>query len=559
LWQTRWLGKFQGRQTSGGEADVNNRDKHRGGNAGLRRPKRATVNGVPALGRCAAAAIAATLMVGLARAPARAQSPQPAGSNSSVGVRVAVGQSKDVSTDRSFTDIIVSDPSVAAVRPLTNQSFAILAQKKIGTTRITAFDKDRQPVQSFDVRVVPVKISDVENVYDLSGLARAISGVGGGGIRVSEINSHILLSGSAPDAVTLDRVVNIARQFDPHLIDAVTVSQQQQVELDVRFIEVDRSASREIGVQWNYFGNSALTNIGSMQPAEELPITQPNGTFQQAAAAGTGIGGRSVQPSNIQGLPLSPVVAAGVLSGAAPFGFLVGQLSNRLQIEVNALEQRGLARMLAEPNLVSLSGQTASFNVGGQIPVQTASATGTPSFSYMRYGVGLAFTPTVLQRGVINLVIKPDVSQLDWANAVNGQPALTDRSASTTLELRNGQSFMLGGLLQNSTSPSQQELPWLGQIPVLGALFRSSSYLKHETDLVILVTPHLVRPLPPTVQLHTPLDHNLPANDPDFFLMGKAEVNPRLAWRAAGAVDRPYVGEILDLPEDGGAYVSAKD
>ena len=253
------------------------------------------------------------------------------------------------------------------------------------------------------------------------------------------------------------------------------------------------------------------------------------------------------------------MVAGGVLSGAAPFGFLIGQLSNKLQIEVNALESKGAARLLAEPNLVTLSGETASFLAGGQFPIPEVGATGTPSFGFQPYGVGLSFTPTVLRNGVINLIVKPEVSEIDHANAVTVAgttvPALTTRKASTTLELRDGQSFMLGGLLQSDGTNNINQLPWLGDMPVLGALFRSTDYQKNETDLVILVTPHIVRPLTPTDPVHTPLDSSLPPNDVDLFLMGDTEVSPELARLAFGALNRPYVGHILDLPRNGGVYV----
>jgi pilus assembly protein CpaC len=136
---------------------------------------------------------------------------------------------------------------------------------------------------------------------------------------------------------------------------------------------------------------------------------------------------------------------------------------------------------------------------------------------------------------------------------------LITRKASTTLELRDGQSFMLGGLLQNQTTTAQDQLPWLGDVPVLGALFRSAQYQKNETDLVILVTPHIVHPMRPNEVAHTPLDNTLPGSDIDFFLNGQAEVSPALVRLAAGALNRPYVGHILDLPKNGANYVSAKN
>jgi len=160
-------------------------------------------------------------------------------------------------------------------------------------------------------------------------------------------------------------------------------------------------------------------------------------------------------------------------------------------------------------------------------------------------------------------VIKPEVSEIDTSHTVTvagtSVPGLITRKASTTLELRDGQSFMLGGLLQNAGTNDVDQLPWLGDVPVLGALFRSTEYQKNETDLVILVTPHIIKPLAPTDPIHTPLDGTLPPNDIDLFLMGKTEVSPALARLAVGALSRPYVGHILDLPRNGDVYVSAKD
>jgi pilus assembly protein CpaC len=467
-------------------------------------------------------------------------------------VKVLVGKSEDIHTDESLADISVGDPTVADVNPLTDHALSILG-KKIGTTRVTVYGEGKKVVGIFDVEVA----------YDVSRLNAEIARFAGHGIHATSINGRILLSGTAPDAVTLDKAVTFARQFVPDVINTVQVLQAQQIMLEVRFIEASRQASRELGVQWNVFGNSALANIGAQLPAQQLPITQPNGSFQQPALAGSGIGGPSLQSGTTTGTPLSPIVAAGVLSGAAPYGFLVAQLSNSLQMEINALEQKGLARSLAEPNLVALSGDTASFLAGGQFPVPQANGLGTIAFAYQPYGVGLSFTPTVLKNGMINLVIKPEVSEIDTTHTVTvagtSVPGLITRKASTTLELRDGQSFMLGGLLQNQSTTAQDQLPWIGDVPVLGALFRSSSYQKNETDLVIVVTPHIVRPLPPSMPIHTPLDASLPANDIDFFLNGQPEVSPAQARLAVGAVTLPYVGHILDLPKTGGNYVSARD
>ncbi len=468
-------------------------------------------------------------------------------------LNVIMGKSLDVRTDRAYADITVGNSDVADASPLTDHSISILG-KKIGTTRVSVYDQDKRPVGIYDVEVS----------YDVTRLSVEVARLSHGSIRVSSVDGRIMLSGTSPDAVTLDKAVMMAKQFAPDVINTVEVTQAQQVMLEVRFIEASRQASRELGVQWNAFGHSVLANVGNQVPASQLPVTWPNGSFQQSALSGSGVGGLNVLPNQAT---ISPVVAAGVLSGSTPFGFLIGQLvggSNPLDIELNALEQRGLIRELAQPNLTALSGDTASFLAGGEYPIPVPQGTfGSIAIEYKKYGVGLAFTPTVLNSGQINLVIKPNVSQIDPSHSVTiagvSIPALTVREASTTVELRDGQSFMLGGLLQNISQTNQDQLPWLGDVPVLGALFRSAAYQKNETDLVIVVTPHVVHPLRPSDPVHTPLDSSLPGNDVDFFLMGNAEVSPALARLALGAINRPYVGHILDLPKKGGFYVSVKD
>jgi pilus assembly protein CpaC len=263
-------------------------------------------------------------------------------------------------------------------------------------------------------------------------------------------------------------------------------------------------------------------------------------------------------------------MAAGVLSGAPPFGFLLGRMisgNTTIDVLINALEARGLVRTLAEPNLTALSGDTASFLAGGEfpIPVAQSSTSNTITIEWKKYGVGLAFTPTVLSGSLINLKIEPEVSQLDLSKAVTigaglpPVPALVVRRASTTLELRDGQSFVIGGLLLNSAKSDMEQVPWLGSVPVLGQLFASRSYQKEETDLAIIVTPRLVRPARPGDVIKTPLDGSLPANDADFFLMGKNEVSPAAVLWEAGIPPREFTGHVLDLPKGGLNVVSAKN
>jgi pilus assembly protein CpaC len=455
------------------------------------------------------------------------------GSNRAATVNVSIGKSADVRTDLSFTDVSVGDPEIADVNVLTDRSLSILGRKS-GTTRVVAYGDGKKLIGMFDVEVS----------YDISMLSSEITRrFSHAGIRVSTANGKILLTGTAPDAVTLDQAVSVAKQFGPDVINSVSVDSPQQVMLEVRFVEASRQASRELGVQWNVFGNSGVANIGSRRPANTLPLSAP-------APGKIGVG----------------EVAAGVLSGGAPFGVAMARMiagGITTDAFINALEQQGLARSLAEPNLTALSGDTASFLAGGEYPIPVAGSLGSVTIEYKRYGVGLAFTPTVLKGGLINLKIVPEVSQFDATHNVgvgNGisVPALIVRRADTTVELRDGQSFVIGGLLQNTNTTAQDQLPWLGDVPILGALFSSRSYQKNETDLAIIVTPRLVRPTRPGDVVRTPLDKTLPGNDVDFFLMGKAEISREATRLAAGAI-HPMIGHVLDLPKKGGVIVSVKN
>jgi len=476
-----------------------------------------------------AIALAAAMLGMVGDAYAQSRMIQMSGNDRTVMVTVPIGKSEDVRTDNSFVDIGVGDPEVADVNPLTDHTLSILG-KKIGTTRISVYAEGKKLIGIFDVEVS----------YDITRLTNELRRrFPGSLIKASSVNGRIMLSGEVADAASLDKAVTIARQFGPEIINTVSVMSPQQVMLEVRFIEISRTASRELGVQWNRFGSNSITNIGSLQPTSKLPIINPT--------SGS--------------LPVGEV-AAGVLSGTSPFGFMVARiLGNGVTTDVliNALEEKGLARSLAEPNLVALSGDTASFLAGGEYPIPVAGSFGNVTVDYKKYGVGLAFTPTVLGRGLINMKIEPEVSQIDTTHTVavsNGVsvPALIVRRASTTVELRDGQSFVIGGLLQADNKNAIDQLPWLGSVPVLGVLFSSKSYQKNETDLAIIVTPHLVRPARPGDEVKVPTDDTLPPNDVDFFLLGKTEVTREQARRLtpvtarfANAGDQPFTGHMLDV------------
>lgn len=425
-------------------------------------------------------------------------------------ITVAVGKSEDVRTDAPFMEVVVGDPSIADVNPLTDHSISILG-KKIGTTRVSIYAEGKKLAGIFDIEVS----------YDIDKLSAELSRqFPRTHIKVSSVNGRILLSGTAPDAVTLDRAVTIAKQFGPGVINSVGVTQPQQVLLEVRFVEAQRSANRELGVNWTAISNTVTAHIGT----------------------------------------------AGLLSSSAPFGTILATLLDngvKADVLIKALEDRGVARRLAEPNLVALSGDTASFLAGGEFPFPVAGALNAVTIEFKKFGVGLAFTPTVLSGGLINLKVEPEVSQIDPTNTISVGgvqiPSLIVRRASTTVELRDGQSFAIAGLLQANSATNQKQLPWIADIPILGTLFRSAEFQKNETELAIIVTPHIVRPARPVDMVKTPLDGTFSPNDADFFLLGKGEVSRAEVSRRnpANPEHNPAVPEpleqgfILDLPQRG--------
>jgi pilus assembly protein CpaC len=486
----------------------------------------------------AAAVLGGLLSPALADAPGRGRLLHIGGERKVEGIRVVIGKSETLRMETTFADLVVGNPEVADVVPLTDHSLYVLG-KKAGGTNIMIYDGQRQVVG----------VVEVEVTYDVPRLAAELRrGLPTAKLAVSSVNGRIMLSGTVPDSVALDRALTIARQFGPDVVSTLALSTPQQVMLEVRFVEASRNASRELGIRWDVLGGSSATRIGN-PPAPEPGLA--------LGCAAVPCANRTINP-----------VAAGVAllpSGGTPFGAVIANLLNsggvRIDSLITALEEKGLARRLAEPNLVALSGDTASFLAGGEFPFPVQSTQNVTTIVFKRFGVGLAFTPTVLANGLINLKIEPEVSQLDPTRSVRAGgvevPSLIVRRASTTIELRDGQSFAIAGLLQSVSSTTAQQLPWLGDVPVLGALFRSSAYQKNETDLVIIVTPRLVRPLGPGEVARTPFDTSRPANDVDLFLLGKVEVTPEMIrYVESGGPTPALTGHIIDLP--GGAHAQGK-
>jgi pilus assembly protein CpaC len=463
-------------------------------------------------------------------------------------ITVTIYKSRTVPFEKPFTKAIVGSNEIVDVLPISDRTL-YLQGKKLGTTNVTVFDADGRLISILDVEVA-IDIGEIQQKIQRS--------IGVDAVRVSATGNQVTLTGMLPDTVVADRALSVAKGLaGDAVVNAMQIAPSQQVLLEVRFLEVARTAGRDLGVNLFLANSSGTRGFNTGAPGIANPITQ--------ASPGSG------------GVPIFTTAGTLLNTTTGPFAtILANVISNghgSLDALVTALEQKGLIRRLAEPNLIALSGDTARFLAGGEFPVPVPSTTSsgapTVTIDYKKFGVELSFVPTVLSRGIINLRIEPTVSEPDFTNTVQISgtvvPSLTVRTTRTTVELRDGQSFAIAGLLQTKNTRAISQVPWIGSVPVLGALFRSSDYQQQETDLVVIVTPHLVAPAVPGQRLASPLDQRLPSNDVDFFLNGQPDVRKRYTDFVTSGADLvgPY-GHIIapdgpPPPAAGGAIVKAKD
>jgi pilus assembly protein CpaC len=490
-------------------------------------------------------------------------------------ITVTLNKSKTLTFKQAFSTAVIGSPEIADLLPMTDRTLYVQG-KKVGTTNISVFDKDKRLVAVLDLEVA----LDTASLH-----GRIAASTGSGGINVSSANGEVVLSGEASDAVAAARAVDVAKGLarDPSgketpIVNAMQVAPSQQVMLKVRFLEVDRTAQRDLGVNWfggnkngiGFSGLGAISNSASSNASVTGSQTLTSGAgvqpFSTSSNAGAGQTSGLSTTTNTISSAIGGALGSGVFPGAGsltqPFGALLAQVINThgVQIDslISALEEKDLVKTLADPNLISQSGQRAQFFAGTEIPIPTvqpgsvAGTTPTVTTTYYPCGVTLGFEPTVLNTGLINLHLTPQVCQVAQTTTpviVNGTtiPELTTRSADTDVELRDRQSFAIAGLLQAQDLNQLSQLPWIGNVPVLGALFRSTNYQKLETDLVVIVTVHLVRPVPPGKHLATPFDTTLPSNDVDLFLMGDTERKKKYTEfvTSGGGLQGPY-GHILE-------------
>ena len=417
-------------------------------------------------------------------------------------INLPVSQAVTVNISDAVGKIVAADPNIADAQPITEKSLYLVG-KSIGTTTVNLFSSSG----------APVGLIAVEVGADTADMSRSIrSAVPNSRVRVSTVNGRVQLSGTVPDATAMQKVLDIAAQYgSPAIINTMTFVGGQQVNLEVRILEAQRDAGRQLGIDWSGGNGTSMISING----------GPNNPAQSAASFSSFI--------------------TSVISG----GFSVSAT-------INALEAKSLVRTLADPNLTTLSGVSASFLAGGQVPIRVPDSNGNATLTYKDFGVRLVFTPVVLDGDRIQIHLTPEVSGIGSYTSA-GDPVFNTRNLDATVELRDGQSFSVAGLLQNDTNLSQNQLPWLGDVPVLGSLFKSSSYQKHDTELVVIVTPRLVQPGIPVQRISTPLDQTQPANDPEFFALGQMEVTPKMlkSIQQGAGVTGPH-GYIIDLgPENG--------
>lgn len=433
---------------------------------------------------------------------ATAQTPQSATITANAGldgaseVQLALNKSRIITAKRPFSELSVGSSAIADVVALSSTQFYILG-KAVGSTNVIVSDKAGSVIEVFDVSVG----------HDVEGLKRKIYEISPNDqIEVRPANDSIVLSGSVGDAAKASSIAALAERYAPGKVNnMIGVTGSQQVMLEVRFAEVQRSALKDIGTQLelkdldaNEFGAVTLDDIN----------------------------------------PLNFITGSVSLVEAGDFS---------LKVAFDALEQKGLVRTLAEPNMVALSGDTAKFLAGGEFPIPVAQShtdgtTGTfITVEFKEFGVGLSFTPTVTGKDSINLELSAEVSSIDPSVSITqgliSIPGLKVRRTNTTVELRDGQSFAIAGLIQDDLTNQIRAIPGLGSLPILGALARSEQFERRQTELVVLITTRLVKPVSRS-QLGSPTDYILPPSEYDFFLLGKPEgVKPS---GRTGGIDGSY-------------------
>jgi pilus assembly protein CpaC len=482
------------------------------------------------LASMAAIIAVATPMTAFA-APALVRSPATADSVQ----LIATGKSSKVDLPSPISDVIVGDPTIADVQVRSPRQIWIFG-KNPGDTSVSATDASGRVIWSKTIRVAP-NVDSIEEVFKMA--------MPDADVRITPMASGYLLTGSVGSADDIATAQQLAEFYvnkvalnnsiggEVKVFNMLKTGTPYQVNLQVRIAEVSRSLAKEIssnlttrnstnGFTWGV-GRGAQSNIAVN--SANFPIVDACSNFGLAEDCGLL-------------LPFNPSTGQFVTS-SNKFSFPPSNGNNILNIAgtlfgldvaaaFDLAERAGLSTTLAQPNLTTISGETAEFLAGGQFPIPSAAGLGATSIEYRNFGVSLQYSPVVLSDGRIRLRVRPEVSDISSQGAIriNGfeVPAITTRMAETTVELGSGESFMIAGLLQNTQSSSVDKMPGLADVPILGALFKSNGWRKNETELVIVVTPYLVKPVSED-QIKLPTDGYNSPSDLERILMNKTATN----------------------------------
>jgi pilus assembly protein CpaC len=432
---------------------------------------------------CAAAPLAAT---------AAHAAPPPSVMRPSSDIVLSIGRGQLVTTGGTMADVFVANDSVADVEVKSSRQLYVFG-KSGGETTVYASNSSGDIVWSATVRVG----SNIDSVDQMLRLAMPDAKIG---VATMGTNTYLLTGtvASPDDAAEAQRLVEAyvggREGSNVNIVSRLRTATPLQVNLQVRFAEVSRSLVRSIGVNIRSVDGSSGFQFGIGQGRAFAPQFNPGTVLGTGATTSYyGVDPTTGQIALLPGSTVTPAQIGSTLAGAGRFlGLdLIGAL--------DAGETVGLVSTLAQPNLTALSGETADFLAGGEFPIPLSQGLGATSIEYKKFGVSLSYTPTVLANGRISLRVRPEVSELSSEGAITldnfSIPALTVRRTETTVELGSGQSFMIAGLMRNTSQNSIRKMPGAGDLPILGSLFRSTQYQKGETELVIVVTPYLVNPV----------------------------------------------------------------
>ena len=407
-------------------------------------------------------------------------------------LNVAINRAVVVEAETPFTELSIANPGIADISTLSDRTIYVLGRAP-GRTTLTLLGPEGNLIANVEVAVAP-------DVAEFKERLRQI--LPGENIEVRTANDGIVLSGTVSSIVKLDRALDLANRYAPDRVsNLMVVGGVQQVQLKVRFVEMSRAVTKGLQGGLTADNDDIVAGGGSA------------GLFGGPADDTTGLGVISSAFTNIGTNSIGGIIGT----------FEIGEVAFAAALE--ALEQKQLVRTLSEPNLVALSGQEAGFLAGGEYPIPVADGDGNIEVEFKPFGVELLFTPRVVDGDLINLQLNAAVSSLD-PNITVSQPggisvqAFRRRETNTTVEMRDGQSFAIAGLLQDDFEDTVDQVPWIGDLPVLGALFRSSSYRREQSELVIIVTPHLVSPTRGEA-LALPTDRIRLPTEKELFLRGR--------------------------------------